>query len=132
MVRQERIDLALACARESLELAKRLKEDSAYDDFQASHLADSTNHVLNAIVLTFQKDALTDGDIGKLVRLIQEHTDVEMPEYIIENCDSISSWHESDLFARHRIDDDDRAGISLLMNVLDGFISDIDNMVHSM
>ena len=131
MTQLERIELALECSREHLKTAKRLRDDGMYEDFQAMHIADAVNHALNAIVLTFQKDALTDGDIEKLVQLVQEHTDVEIPEYIVESSDHISGWHESDLFARRQIDDDNRAGIEFLMNVLDDFIDDIDNMVHS-
>ena len=60
MPRRERMELALACARDSLTIAKGLKDDGVYDDFQASHIADAVNHALNAIVLMLQEDALTD------------------------------------------------------------------------
>ena len=126
------MSLRLRTARDSLGIARRLKDDGVYDDFQASHVADAVNHALNAIVLMLQEDALTDGDIGKLVRLIGKHTDIELPEYIVENSERISSWHDHDLFARHLIDEDDRNGMQLLMETLDDFIEDIDVMVHSM
>ena len=51
MTRLKRMELALACARDSLAIAKGLKDDGVYDDFQASRVADSVNHALNAIVL---------------------------------------------------------------------------------